>query len=182
MVSITLSYEEGLAATVKAAHQMMTNTERGWIGRDHGGQSGRALCERWAQAIYGQFFEEAACKYLGIYSSASLAGLSSGDPGGYGIRGTPWANGCLIVNRAELPKHNDTPFILVTGDWPTFKIAGWIYGKDAYRREWWKPDGKPPSLWVPQSALNKIETLPPAKPLTEIHGQGNAGNHTTPYA
>jgi hypothetical protein len=175
MVSVTLSYEEGLAAAVKSAHQMMLGIRKGWIGRDHGGRSGRSMGERWAHALHGQLCEEAFCKAMNLFSRASIEGISEGDPGGVEIRGTAVPGGHLIIPEDSVRKYLNTPFVLVIGDWPDFRLIGWIYARDAQRQEWWRPHERPASYWVPQSSLNPIETLPVSKPLTamETHGNGH---------
>lgn len=156
---VTLSFEEGLAAVVQGAVQMMRATKNGQVGYDHGGRSGRSIRERWAQAIHGQMCEHAAAKVMDRYAIASVAGIHGDDPGGVAIRGTPWNDGSLIVNESEMPSKGRTTFVLVTGHWPQFNVVGWILGEDACRDEWWRENEKPPSWWVPQSELMEIETL-----------------------
>lgn len=159
MATIRLSFEEGLAAAIQGSVQMMRAISTGTVGFDHGGVSGRDLRQRWAQAIQGQMAEHAISKALGIYPIASAAGVRGDDPGGWDIRSTPWQNGHLIINGIELPEMDNTRFILAVGHWPEFEIVGWIYGKDARRDEWWRGDERPPSWWVPQSALQPVEVL-----------------------
>lgn len=159
MTSIELSFEEGMAAAVTGSVQMMRAIRSGKVGHDHGGRSGRQVRERWAQAIHGQMAEHAVCKALGLYPIASVDGIGGDDPGGYAIRSTPWNDGCLIVNQSELPEADDKRFLLVVGHWPRFRLAGWLYGAEARRDEWWRPDERPPSWWVPQSSLRPVESL-----------------------
>jgi hypothetical protein len=165
-IVVTLSTEEGLAATVQGALQVMRATERGWVGNDHGGASGRDLRERWAQGIHGQMCEHVVAKALDRYAGASIDGINTADCGGYMVRGTPWETGCLVINRGDLLKHANTPFILVTGHWPRFTVRGWLYGYKAQVPEWWRPDERPASWWVPQSALWSLDVLldPPIDP------------------
>lgn len=156
-LSVTLSFEEGMAAVVQGAVQMMRAIQQGMVGRDHGGTSGRSMRERWAQAIHGQMCEHAAAKALDNYPVASVSGIRGDDPGGWAIRGTPWNDGCLIVNGSELPAMADSRFLLVTGHWPSFRVVGWISGAEVARDEWWRANERPPSWWVPQSALKPIQ-------------------------
>ena len=155
---VKLSFEEGLSAATQGVVQMMRAKQNGWVGADHGGSSGRDERERWAQAIHGQLCEHAVAKALNLFPSASVDGIQHGDFGGIcAVRGTPWQNGHLIINGAEADPYADTPFILVVGHWPDFRIAGWIYGREATFEKWWRPNERPPSWWVPQSALLNIE-------------------------
>lgn len=175
MQRVRLSREEGLAAAVKAAYQMMDTIEGGWIGRDHGGKSGRSMRERWAQGIHGQMCEEAFCKWISLFPTTSIKGIKDGDPGGYAIRGTPWSDGHLIINGAEVPKYMNTPFVLVTGHWPEFQIVGWIMGAEAAQEKYWRADERPPSWWVPQSVLHPISELPNARRPAGKDSPGVAG-------
>jgi len=164
---VTLSFEEGLAAVVQGATQMMRAIDRHWVGSDHGGASGRDLRERWAQAIHGQFCEHAAAKALHRYPHASVNGCRTHDLGArLGIRGTPWSRGRLIVNEDELrrdgqPRNGEIAYVLVTGHWPQFQLRGWLSGDEIRSHdEWFHEDEYPPSWWVPHGALHPIETLP----------------------
>jgi hypothetical protein len=155
--TVELSFEEGLCAAMQGCVQMMRTIREGSVGFDHGGKSGRSVRERWAQAIQGQMAEHAVSKAVDAYPAASKNGINGDDPAGLAIRSTPWANGHLVVNQSELPEADAKKFVLVVGHWPEFKIAGWIYGRDAKRDEWWRPEERPASWWVPQSALLPLE-------------------------
>jgi hypothetical protein len=152
-IPVSLSFEEGLAAGIQGLVQMMRAINRGTVGFDHGGQSARSMKERWAAAIQGQMAEHAFSKAMGFYPHASVAGIQGDDPGGVAIRSTPWPNGCLIVNKSELPKNDDKPFVLVCGHWPNFMVCGWVYGREAAREEFWRGNERPPSWWVSQDSL-----------------------------
>lgn len=157
VLEVTLSKEEGLMASVSGAVQMMRATERGWVGNDHGGSSGRDLRERWAQAIHGAMCEFAWAKLQDVFPISSTEGISGRDPGDVAVRGTPWANGCLIVNKSEAC--SDTPYVLVCGHWPKFRFPGWMNASDVVEKRWWRPEERPPSFWVPQEALWPIRDL-----------------------
>jgi hypothetical protein len=182
MKTIELSYEEGLVAAVQGIVQMMRAIRDGTVGCDHGGQSGRSLRERWAQAIQGQMAEHAISKFLDLYPVASKGGIHGDDPGGLAIRSTPWMNGHLIVNESELPEADTKKFVLVVGHWPTFGIVGWTYGRDAKRDEWWRPHERPASWWVPQSALYPVDAMKSTSECTHrdrvVCKQNTAGRTT----
>lgn len=156
---VKLSFEEGLLAAMQGCIQMMRAVQTNRVGHDHGGMSGRSQRERWAQAIHGQLCEHAVAKLLGVFPKASVSGIDENDPGGIAIRGTPWETGALIVNESELPAADSTPFVLVVGHWPQFRVVGWIYGREARVPKFWRPDERPASWWVPQSALRQITEL-----------------------
>lgn len=158
-VTVDLSFEEGLSAGLQGLVQVMRAINAKKVGNDHGGKSGREIRERFAQGIMGQMAEHAVSKALDLYPVASAAGISGDDPGGLAIRSTPWPNGCLIVNESELPAGDEKRFVLVVGHWPKFTVVGWIFGREARRDEWWRPDERPASWWVPQSALRSSDEL-----------------------
>lgn len=155
---VRLSFEEGLSAALQGCIQMMRAVQTNRVGHDHGGMSGRSQRERWAQAIHGQMCEHAAAKFFRLFPNASVEGINGDDPGGLAIRGTAWETGALIVNESELPAADAKKFVLVVGHWPQFRVAGWIYGREARVAKYWKPRERPASWWVPQSALRSIET------------------------
>ena len=160
MTNISLSFEEGMLAAMQGCIQQMRAVQTGRVGNDHGGFSGRDIRERWAQTIHGQMCEHAVAKAIGVFPEASINGIVGDDPGGLAIRGTPWSNGCLIVNEREIARCHDKKFVLVVGHWPAFRIAGWIIGHEANRDEFWRPDEKPASWWVPQDALHPFSEMP----------------------
>lgn len=160
-IEIRLSLEEGLAAAMQGATQMMRAIRSGKVGFDHGGTSVRSMKERWAESIQGQMAEHAYCKAMGHYPFASADGINGDDPGGVAIRSTPWPPSIahLIVFRKELPACEDKPFVLVCGHWPDFVIAGWILGRDAARDEWCRKNETPSRWWVPAKDLLPMSEL-----------------------
>jgi hypothetical protein len=62
----------------------------------------------------------------------------------------------------KLKGSDETPFISVLSFAPKFECMGWILGKDAKRKEWWREGtkGRPPAWWVPAIALLPMRTLP----------------------
>jgi len=157
--NISLSADEGLAVGSAAIMQMMRATQKGWVGSDHGGTSGRSIRERWAQAIHGMMAEFAACKFLGVCWTAGVSGIQGSDALGIEIRATPWENGKLIINESDVEKHPDHPFVLIVGHWPNFRLCGWITAQEAARDKWFKADERPPSFWVAQSDLHDMSDL-----------------------
>ncbi len=67
------------------------------------------------------------------------------------VRATSFENGSLII-RDNDPENRC--YVLVVGEAPTVRIAGWIMGYDAKQDEWIKnPHGHRTAWFVPQSAL-----------------------------
>lgn len=65
----------------------------------------------------------------------------------------------LIIRKADT---DDAIYVLLTGKVPTFDIRGWIWGRDARRREWLQNyGGYGVAHFVPQSALHPMSELPP---------------------
>lgn len=155
---VLLSADEGLAAAVIGAMQMMRAVQRNRLGNDHDTASQRNLRERWADAIHGMMCEAAWAKWRNVYHAASTQVEKATDPGGVGVRGTIWPNGCLIINANETER--PYPFVLVVGHWPRFELVGWLTGPEAAQDHWWRADKDPPSYWVPQRALRAMEDLP----------------------
>lgn len=159
-MKVILTADEGLAAVSVGALQMMRATQRGWVGKDHGGSSGRDLRERWAQSIHGSMAEYAVCKYLDKCWQPGIEGVGECDimPDIH-VRATPWSNGHLIVNESEIEKYGLDKFVLITGHWPTFVLRGWVFGFEAQVADWFRANERPPSFWVPQSDLKNVNTL-----------------------
>jgi hypothetical protein len=73
------------------------------------------------------------------------------------VRATRRENGCLIVRDNDA---DDRQFVLVVGDPPVVRIAGYLRGADAKRAEWLRdPHGHRPAWFVPQGALRPIDEL-----------------------
>ena len=63
----------------------------------------------------------------------------------------------LIVRRDDPP---DAKFVLVTGVTPTYRIRGWITGREAMKPEWLRTHGDRESAYfIPQFVLLPIERL-----------------------
>jgi hypothetical protein len=58
-------------------------------------------------------------------------------PDGFHVYWSPDPDSAL---RVPLDAPDDDVYILVTGTAPTYCIRGWMYGRDAKRPEWLRPD------------------------------------------
>lgn len=88
----------------------------------------------------------------------------SKDVGGYQVRSTNLVDGKLILRPDREEKKGDSKediYIFVTGAAPTFEIVGWITGEDGMQSRWLDSPGfRPSAFFIPQSALNPMDTLP----------------------
>lgn len=78
------------------------------------------------------------------------------DVSGNEVRSTAWRHGCLLVHDRDC---DSAPFILVTGEMPSLRIVGWLYGRECKRPEFWRHDRPRPAYFVPQSELRSMEEL-----------------------
>jgi hypothetical protein len=76
-----------------------------------------------------------------------------GDVGEWQIRATTYANGCLLLHKADA---DDAPFALVVGVPPVVRVAGWLYGYEGKREQFWRSvNNRPPCYMVPQDVLHE---------------------------
>lgn len=105
----------------------------------------------WKIHIEGAMGEMALAKALGRYWSGAGEGFGEDtDVGGVQVRTRSKHSYELYV----WPKdEDDAVYVLVTGAAPTFRVHGWIRGREAKREDWFKSLGRAPAYFVPQSAL-----------------------------
>ena len=138
------------------------------------GGAGNSVAEQWFFDIVGAQGEFAAAKALNVFWAASLAydkSLPDLFPD-WQIRTLANHGYDLIVRDDDIDDHK---YVLLTGTGPEFQIHGWIYAKDAKRKEWFKDRGGrgSPCYWVPQSELKPIkEFLFSPSENTEIFDDG----------
>ncbi len=156
---VNLTPDEGYAAAAVAAAQQIRSVlyDR---EHDHGGHSRRGQRKRWADTIHGLMAEMALAKALQITWTPGGTRVTTGDVGDkIEVRATEHPAGHLLV----YPKDSDAaPFVLMVGHFPEFRIAGWVYGREAKHSDYWRDDKDPPCFWVPQRVLGSIKTLPQA--------------------
>lgn len=115
----------------------------------------------WNEAIAGALGEIALALYLDRFWRPVYSSLDTqrGDVAGLQCKARWKAEGELIVGADANP---DDVFVLVTlGALPVCRIAGWIYGRDAKRRSWYRENpGYRPAYFVPQPELESLESLP----------------------
>jgi hypothetical protein len=104
----------------------------------------------WSRHIEGALSECALAKAMNVYWNKRTYPLP--DVGDVDCRCTPYHTGHLPV-KADDP--NDRKFYLLVGINGKYRIAGWIWGKNAKQQHYWgvKGEGRDPCYWIPQSDL-----------------------------
>ncbi|MEM4382422.1 MAG: hypothetical protein QXX19_09365 [Candidatus Caldarchaeum sp.] len=83
------------------------------------------------------------------------AGFRETDVGEYEVRATTRKDGSLIIRERDSSAKR---YILAIVDLPRVIIAGYVWGWDAKKPEYWRaPNGRPGAYFVPQSALRPLE-------------------------
>lgn len=113
----------------------------------------------WTEHVEGACAEAALAKWLNRWWAGGMDNFNrGGDVAGYEVKSTARVDGCLIV-----ATHNSDArvYVLAIGRAPSFKLAGWIVGRDAKRAEWLRSiNDRPAAYFVPQAALHPMNTLP----------------------
>lgn len=111
----------------------------------------------WSIHIEGACAELAVAKATNSYWEPVWAQTDDqrDDIEGWQVRSTPRRSGCLLIHQTD---PDEARFVLVVGTAPTFRIAGWIVGREAKRLEFWRTDTGRPAFFVPQSALQPFST------------------------
>jgi len=105
----------------------------------------------WQMHIEGALAEMALAKHLNIYWSGKGA-ITLPDVGDQDVRVSASHNNRLILHPDD---HDGRRYWLVTGQYGSYRIKGWILGRDGKRDEFWSdPSGSGrPAFFVPQCAL-----------------------------
>lgn len=114
----------------------------------------------WNIDVLGACGECAVAKATGRYWSGMGTGYdpTADDVVGLQVRHTVLPTGRLILHPAD---PDETPFVLVTGTDPVFRLQGWIFGREGKRPEWFEdPQGSGrPAYFVSQSELRPMPEL-----------------------
>lgn len=112
----------------------------------------------WKNHIEGACGEFATAKAKNWLWNGSINTFhNAGDVGKVEVRTRTKHHYELIVRSND---NDAVPFVLVTGIAPTYRVHGWIYGREAKREEWSQNHGgRPPAYFVPQNELEPIDTL-----------------------
>lgn len=109
----------------------------------------------WSIHIEGAIGECAVAHALGRPWDASVNTFKSRpDVGPVEVRTRSRDDYELIV---RVDDRDDSPYVLVVGRAPTYRVVGWCWGHEAKRPEWVRTHGdRPPAYFVPQSALRPL--------------------------
>lgn len=112
----------------------------------------------WTYQIEGFAGEIAFCAALEIFCPFRVGAMSLPDVGIVEVRTMREHHFDLKV---KLGANDETPHALVTGRIPQFRVHGWVYGREAKRKEWVRDfqDRGQPAYYVPQRALRPLEEL-----------------------
>ena len=155
-VPIRLTPEElEMAATVGVRCEVHS-LKRGSKDK-HGFQGG--FGKRWAAGCLGAIGEYCVSKATGIPWDTSPERHARGDDVGPILVRTGQKGGRFLIIR---PKDKDDKIhVLVTGDKDEYLVHGWIWGRDAKRKEWLTDKGldRPEAYFVPSSELRDMRDL-----------------------
>lgn len=155
--SITLSLDDVKRAAAESAAQLFRKAQQG-RDSDHGGQSKRGPAARLYDGFSGFLGEIAAARMLGLSWRPGGADVAYGDIGKIECRTTHHRNGHLLIYRKEVEKVPHSPFLHIVGEYPRYRLVGWIWAVEAQRLGLWRITD-PPAWWVPQPRLLPPEML-----------------------
>lgn len=147
MIKIDLTPSEIQMASMVGCQRAIENIQN----KDLISRSGEAQHDLFGRMIAGALAEAALAKHLNKFWSKGVKGGSDVDD--VDVRCTHYHNGDLEMHSWD---KDDRKYYLLTGMLGTYFIRGWILGKDAKKKEYWKikQAGRDPQFWVPQLALN----------------------------
>ena len=124
---------------------------------NHASTYERSWSQRLDEEVTGAVGEIAVAKSLGQFHIGSVNTFHRVPDclGDTEVRATRRDDGCLIVRDND---DDDRLYVLVVGDPPSVRIAGWLRGGEAKRDKWVRnPNGHRRAWFVPQSALRAWE-------------------------
>lgn len=157
-IRITLTKEEAEEAAATGLKRWHTSAFRG----DRNRMSNQSLSQNVGSHIAGAYGERAVYKALGKEWDGPVDTFKAPDVTGTQIqvRTATKPDGKLVVRERD---NGDQPFVLVVPEqFPTFRVVGWCYGREAKTQEnWGQPvSSLPPAWFQPQHKLKAIDTLP----------------------
>jgi hypothetical protein len=152
--TVTLTWHEVLMANAVGGMRQLSAVKAG--KQDRHGYDGAG----WSEHIEGACGEIAVAKLLGVFWDGSVNTWKANDLPGLQVRTRSRHDFELLVR----PQDDDsTPWVLVTGKCPEYRVRGYLYGHEAKRGEWLRSyGGRPKAYFVPHSNL---------RPMEELHGR-----------
>ena len=158
-IRVQLSIEEIRKAAGIGVARQVQNIERGRKPRYGAGKS-----NDWQLHIEGCLAEYAVAKLFGVTDyDGKLGDLSPGDVGRLEVRSSAYFKAQLVVHPED---SEDSAFILVRGNNGSYWIEGWMLGRDAKKKEYWREiqnNGRP-AYFVDYFELKDIKIL-----LEKVH-------------
>lgn len=143
-------------------HEAAMASHVGWMRQLSAVKAGKHDChgysgDGWSEHIEGACGEMAVAKMLGIFWDGSVNTWKANDLPGLQIRTRSKHDYELLVRPSDA---DETPWVLVTGRCPHYRIRGYLYGREAKRSEWLRDHGgRPPAYFVPHSHLRSVREL-----------------------
>lgn len=135
----------------------------GWMRQLAAIKAGKQDChgydgEGWSEHIEGACGEMAVAKMLGIFWDGSVNTWKANDLPGIQVRTRSRHHYDLIVRPGD---DDQATWVLITGRCPSYRVRGWIDGREAKRPEWLANHaGRAPAYFVPADQLNPMNELP----------------------
>lgn len=153
MIEITLDSQDLYLASIVGVRRRIESMRRG--GNERNGLDRKKVAEAWYYNVVGAMGELAAAKALNLHWRASVNAKKNEPDIGEDVQVRTLARGDydLIVRPDDIDDHR---YVLVTGDPPTFRVVGWMKGREAKANKEWlfdRGNRDVPVFWVPQKHL-----------------------------
>lgn len=151
-MEVTLSIPEYHHAVQTAVLRMVVSSAS---RMNHASTYERSWVKRLEEEVVGAAGEIAVAKSVGAYHIGSVNTFHRVPDvlGDLEVRATARTDGCLIVRENDA---DDRAFVLVVGEAPSLRIAGYLFGHEAKKQEFLRnPHGHRPAWFVPQSSLRE---------------------------
>lgn len=144
-----------------------------WVGRQRNAWAAKHNCNHVfpadsetgeANGVIGAVAEYAVAKWLGHHWEPNIGVIDGDDVGPVQVRLRRSPGGSLVIRKRDLGRHNDDPFVLVTGTVETgLWLQGWRIAREVIEQgEHCDPGGVGAPCWtVQQPALLPMPDLLP---------------------
>jgi hypothetical protein len=151
-IPITLDIEDVMVAAQAGILRRCNRLKKGYKDKD--GFNG----DGWGIDIEGAAAEYAAAIVLGVPWRVSLTAFRDGDLGEIQVRSTKNTEGFLRLSDRD---DDNKPYVLVTGEAPSFTVQGWIWAADGKNQFYYRKlkADRPPAFFVPIDDLLPIHEL-----------------------
>lgn len=146
-MNVELTPAEMLNAIIVGARRLIVSNEKGL-------QNVAGAKRDWSDEIEGALAEMAVARELGLFFSPNVGLYGLKDVGDYHIRHTALTDGSLIIR----DKDPEGRYLLVTGQFGHYKLAGWIESDKAKEMDQYRkaPNGRSAAWLIPQTELMPV--------------------------